>query len=250
MFVSKCLHVVRVCSLACVSILPLAKGSEAMSVTPLTAELSASGQNNKTTLRVHNDSAAPIPVEVLSSKLTVAEDGTLTNVPVKDKFRVFPPQATIPPGASQSFRVQWLGDQNLKASESYTLSVNQLPVELDQKKNGVQVVFNFSVIVNVAPANAVPIISVIKADVAKGSSKGNEPVITLENTGNGHALLGDGSVVLTSGSWTKTFAGEEIRKLFGMGLIQPGTKRRFSLAVPLPPEVSRYDVRVDLKRPR
>lgn len=221
-----------------------------MTVTPLSAELSASGLNSKTTLKVFNDSAAPIPVEVSSSKLTVAEDGTFTNVPVKGKFLVFPPQATIPPGASQSFRVQWMGDQNLKASESYTLSVNQLPVDLGQKKNGVQIVFNFSVIINVAGANAKPVISVLKADIAQTSSKGKEPVITLENSGNGHALLGDGSLILTSGSWSKTFAGDEIRKLFGMGLIQPGTKRRFSLATQLPPEVSRYDVRIDLKRPR
>ena len=221
-----------------------------MSVTPLTAELSASGQNNKTTLRVHNDSASPIPVEVSSSKLTVAEDGTLTNVPVKDKFRIYPPQATIPAGASQSFRVLWLGDPNLKASESYALSVDQLPVELDKKKNGVQVVFNFAVIINVAPVNAKPAISVVKADISKGSSQGNEAVITLQNSGNGHALLGDGSLVLTSGAWTKTVAGEEIRKLFGLGLIQPGTKRRFKLAMPLPPAISRYDVQVELKRPR
>jgi fimbrial chaperone protein len=221
-----------------------------MTVTPLSAELSASGLNSKTTLKVFNDSAAPIPVEVSSSKLTVAEDGTFTNVPVKGKFLVFPPQATIPPGASQSFRVQWMGDQNLKASESYTLSVNQLPVDLGQKKNGVQIVFNFSVIVNVAGVNAKPVISVLKADIAQTSSKGKEPVITLENSGTGHALLGDGSLILTSGSWSKTFAGDEIRKLFGMGLIQPGTKRRFSLATQLPPEVSRYDVRIDLKRPR
>ena len=221
-----------------------------MTVTPLSAELSASGLNSKTTLKVFNDSAAPIPVEVSSSKLTVAEDGTFTNVPVKGKFLVFPPQATIPPGASQSFRVQWMGDQNLKASESYTLSVNQLPVDLGQKKNGVQIVFNFSVIINVAGANAKPVISVLKADIAQTSSKGKEPVITLENSGNGHALLGDGSLILTSGSWSKTFAGDEIRKLFGMGLIQPGTKRRFSLATQLPPEISRYDVRIDLKRPR
>lgn len=221
-----------------------------MTVTPLSAELSASGVNSKTTLKVFNDSAAPIPVDVSSSRLTVAEDGTFTNVPVKGKFMVYPPQATIPPGASQSFRVQWLGDPNLKESESYTLSVDQLPVDLGQKKNGVQLVFSFSVIINVAAASGKPVISVIKADIAQRSSKGNEPVITLENSGNVHALLGDGSLVLTSGSWTKSFAGDEIRKLFGMGLIQPKTKRRFSLATVLPAEVSRYDVRVDLKRPR
>lgn len=249
MFSSK-KYIVATYSLACMSMFLLAERSEAMSVNPLSAELSASGQKNKTTLRVHNDSAAPIPVEVSSFKLTVAEDGTLTNVPVTDKFRVFPPQATIPAGASQSFRVQWLGDPNLKASETYTLSVDQLPVDLGRKKNGVQFVFNFAVVINVAPVNAKPDISVIKADIAKGPSNGSEPVITLANSGNGHALLGDGSLVLTSGGWSKTVAGEEIRKLFGMGLIQPGTRRRFTLAVPLPPGISRYDVKVELKRPR
>lgn len=236
--------------LVCVLMFLLAGRSEAMSVTPLTVELAASGPNNKTTLRVHNDSASPIPVEVSSAKLTVAEDGTLTNVMAKGVFLIFPAQATILPGASQSFRVQWLGDPKLKSSESYTLSVNQLPVNLDQKKNGVQIVFNFGVIVNVAPVNAKASIAVVKTEVAKRSANGNEPIITVANSGNGHALLGDASIVLSSGNWTKTLASEETRQIFGMGLVQPGNKRRFNLRVPLPDGISRYDVRIELKAQR
>lgn len=236
--------------LACIAAFTLAGRADAMSVNPLTVDLASSGPNNKTTLRVHNDGASPIPVEVSTSKLTVAEDGTLTNIPVKGMFLIFPAQATIAPGASQSFRVQWMGNTNITSSESYTLSVNQLPVTLDQKKNGIQMVVNFGVIVNVIPANAKPVIVVVKADIVKRPSKANEPVITVANSGNGHALLGDGSIILSSGSWTKTLAGEEMRQRLGMGLVQPGNKRRFSLGVPVPDGISRYDVKIELKTVR
>ena len=250
MSISRHTYLIIFCLLACLSIVMLTNRSEALSVTPLTVDLSAFGQNNKATLRVENDGAAPIAVEVSPSKLTLAEDGTPTIIPAKGKFLIFPPQAKIAPGASQSFRVQWLGDPNLKASESYLLNVNQLAVELDHKVNGIQLVLNFAVNVNIVPPNAAPIINVIKTDMIKGSSMQNEPVITLENSGNGNALLSAGSVVFTSGAWTKTLTSQEFQALHGIGLIQPGTRRRFKLAVPLPPEVSRYEVRVDLKRPR
>lgn len=222
-----------------------------MSVVPLTLELSASGQNNKATLTADNDTAAPVAVEVVVSKLTIAEDGTSTSVPVKGKFMIFPPQATIPSNASQAFRVQWLGGQDLKASETYTISVNQLPVVLDKNKSGLQFVYNFSVVVNVAPVNAAPVVSVISTDIARREDlKENRPAFTVKNSGNGHAALADSSIVLTSGSWTQTVPSEQIQALMGIGLIQPGAKRRFILPVPLPPEISRYNVRIDFKRPR
>ncbi len=217
-----------------------------MSVVPISGELSASGQNSKMTLRVTNDGAQPIPVEILTSKLTVAEDGTATSVPVKGKFLIFPPQATIAPGASQSFRVQWLGGPKLEATETYILGVNQLPIAMDKKKSGVQVIFNFSIVVNVSPANAKPEISVLKAEISKAPSTPRAPTITVQNTGNGHALLGEASIVLSAGTWSKRLSKEEVRAIFGLGLVQPHAKRRFVMATPLPPEVSKYQVQIEL----
>jgi fimbrial chaperone protein len=226
--------------------LPLS-GAQALSVTPISGELTVSGPNNKMTLRATNDGAQPVPVEVITTKLTLGEDGTQTATPVKGKFLVYPPQATIAPGKSQAFRVQWLGDANLKASETYILNVAQLPVQMDKKKSGIQMVSHFTVVVNVSPLNVKPDISIVKTEIANVSPLSRVAVITVANTGNGHALLGDASSVsLSNGKWTKTLSRDEIMKVFGMGLVQPKSKRRFVMAIPIPPEVSKYDVHIEV----
>jgi fimbrial chaperone protein len=239
----------QVCACALFSILiglPLS-GAQALSVTPISGELSDSGPNNKITLRAMNDGAQPVPVEIITTKLTLAEDGTQTAMPVKGKFLIYPPQATIAPAKSQAFHVQWLGDPNLKASETYILNVAQLPIQMDKKKSGIQMISHFTVVVNVSPSNVKPDISVIKTEIANVPPLSRVPVITIANTGNGHALLGEASSIsLSNGKWTKTLSKEEILKVFGMGLVQPKSKRRFVMAIPIPPEVSKYDVHIEV----
>jgi fimbrial chaperone protein len=250
MLVSKYYQRFKIVPFIFASAIPFVAHAHAMNVAPVSGELSESGQNSKMTLRVMNDGAQPIPVEILAFKLTLAEDGTQTTSPAKDKFLIYPPQITIAAGATQSFRVQWLAAPNLKATETYILGVNQLPIAMDKQKNGVQVIFNFNAVVNVSPANAKPAISVLKADIVNTPKISRAPTITVENTGNGHAMLGDASIVLTDGKWTKALSREEVRALFGLGLVQPRSKRRFVLATPLPPEVSKYQVRIELNTPK
>src|SRR6516225_4813795 len=67
------------------------------------------GSNSRANIQVVNDGAAPMPVEVLLKKLEIAEDGRTTESPASDDFLVFPPQAVVPAGATQSFRIQWVG---------------------------------------------------------------------------------------------------------------------------------------------
>ena len=67
---------------------------------------------------------------------------------------MFPPQAVVPAGGTQTFRIQWVGEPNIQKSQSYMFSVNQLPVKRKSQDSGVQVVFNFGVIVSVAPPGA------------------------------------------------------------------------------------------------
>ena len=72
---------------------------------------------------------------------------------------------------------------------------------------------------------------------------------SVANTGNGHALLGEASSVsLSDGKWTKTLSKEEIQQVFGLGLVQPKSKRRFVMTTPLPPEVSKYDVHIEVAK--
>ncbi len=219
-------------------------GASAMSVTPLSVEMTASGTGNKSTIRVLNDSAAPIPVEIQVALATLNENGDSQSNPASDQFLIFPAQAVIPAGGSQSFRVQWRGDPNLAESKTFVFSVNQLPVNLSASNSGVQIVFNFSVIVNVAPLKGQSAIKLVAANIASDAKGVKRAVITVSNAGNRHALLGDGTIVLSSGAWTKTLTGGELRQMIGFGLVQPGKTRRFNLNVEIPPQLAKIDARV------
>jgi P pilus assembly chaperone PapD len=237
--------------ITCLIATSLAPDAHAMSVTPLAIELSSNGSQNKSTLRVHNDSAAPIPIEIKVSRLSIDEAGEPTNQPENGKFLIFPPQATIAPGSTQSFRVQWAGKPDLQQSESYMFSVNQLPVVMDAGKSGVQIVFNFAVLVNVSPAKSSAVIDLVSTQVVESSKNGRNPLIIVENTGNRHALLGRSNIILRSGDWVKKFSGSQLRDVIGgLGLVQPGKKRRFRLGTDLPPQITRFEAQIELERAR
>jgi fimbrial chaperone protein len=247
MLVRQIFQFVKVSYIASAGFLSLSLTASAMSVVPVSSEISSSGPDNKITLRVINDSATPTPVEIVASQINLSESGEITSIPVKGRFLIYPPQATIAPGTTQSFRVQWLGDANIKSTESYILGINQLPIQMDKSKSGVQMVFNFSSVVNVSPPNAKPAISVVNASIGKTGSIARAHVVTIQNTGNGHAMIGEASVTLSDGKWTKTLSKDERQAIFGLGLVQPKSKRRFVMSTPLPDNVGKYEVRIELK---
>jgi fimbrial chaperone protein len=121
---------------------------------------------------------------------------------------------------------------------------------MDKQKSGVQMVYNFTTIVNVSPADAKPAISVVSAEIGKTASAARAPVITVHNTGNGYAMIGQASVTLSDGKWTKTLNADELLANFGLGLVQPNSKRRFVMVTPLPANVRKYEVRIELKSNR
>ena len=225
--------------------------AHAMIVTPLTLDLTSSGTKNKATLMVTNESDSEIPVEIEISRISVNEKGETKAEPAKGSFTVFPAQQKIPGKGRQSFRVQWAGAADIMATETFMFSVNQLPVALDVKTSGVQLVVNFSVLVNVSPLKAQPVVSLIKTDLVADAKNGKRAVLTVRNRGNRHALLSDGSITLTYGSWTKTYSGTElVAALGGMGLLQPGKERRFTMNAIIPIEFSRIDARIEARTAR
>ena len=145
----------------------LGTAANAMSVSPITLDLSAGGKSSGQ-ITVINDGAIALPVEIIISRMEMDESGKSTTKPAGDELLLFPPQALIAPGATQSFRVQWVGDPQIKQSQSYIFSVNQVPVKMPKGTSGVQVVFNFATIVNVAPAIGKSEINLISASFCEG----------------------------------------------------------------------------------
>ena len=219
--------------------------AKAMSVSPLVLDLSTSGGKTSSQISVVNDSAKPLPVEIVVLRIELDEKGEMATKPAGDDFLVLPQQALVAPGATQSFRLQWVGDPQIKASQSYVFSVNQVPVKMPAGKNGVQVVFNFATIVNVAPSVGKADIDLIKAGIGKDDKGKTRPELTVKNPGNIHAKLTDATIKLSSGSWSQTLTPAQLRQIVGIGLVQPGKTRRFLIPVDMPEGVSQVTASID-----
>ena len=85
------------------------------------------------------------------------------------------------PREPHSARVQWVGEPQIRGSQSYILSINQVPVKMATRQSGVQVVFNFATVVNVAPPGGKSAISVVSAGVGKDENGKPRPTLTVRN---------------------------------------------------------------------
>ena len=218
----------------------------ALNVQPLVLDMVAVGAHARGVIQVVNDSAAPLPVEVAIKKLDIAFDGKTSDSAAGNEFLVFPPQAVVPPGATQSFRIQWVGEPNIQKSQTYMFSVNQLPVKRKAGESGVQVAFSFGVIVSVAPPGAQSAMTLLGAEAAtEGGKRG--AAITVENSSSMYSYFTDAGVVLESGGWRKVLSSAELRQTMGYGVVLPGKKRRFFLPADVPAGAGKITAVLDYK---
>jgi len=215
----------------------------AMSVTPMVVELQSATGNKASQLLVENDGAKDIQVEIRVSKIDVDESGALTAAPAQADFQIFPVQRIIKPHSSQVFRIQWAAGP-LQKSQSYEVQVNQLPVKVPESATGVQVLFHWGVVVNVAPVNGHSSLDVVASGIATGEKKKRLPFVVVSNPGNAHARLQDSSMTLKSAYWSQTLTSADLQRLLGIGLVQPGKRRRFLIPIDVPENVSQLSVEV------
>lgn len=212
---------------------------EAMSVTPIVIDMSSIGREGRSQISVTNTAAGDIPVAITVEEATVSATGGVTTAPVADLFVIYPSQALIKPGATQRFRVQWVGEPELAKSRTFIFSAAQQPVALPDGVSGIQILYNFEVVVSVAPPRQRATMNVGEAAFETVEGK-RRAALTMINPGNVHAYLSGARVQLESKDatgkqiWTKTLLPEELAQVVGIGLVQPGSTRRFILPIDLP----------------
>lgn len=219
--------------------------ASAMTVSPVHVELLSAGSRNRSQISVINNSDVPLPVEAILMEAMLDETGRVSTAKARADFLIMPPQALIPPRATQNFRIQWLGDPLLQASRSYLLYVSQVPVKRARTLGSVQVVMSVGVMINVAPPRGTPSLDVETAAIVTEAGGRPRPVITVRNPTNIHAQLRETTVHLQRGSWSKALSPAQIEQLVGIGLIQPGHRRRFVLPVDVPSGAGPLRVRVE-----
>jgi P pilus assembly chaperone PapD len=218
----------------CTAILIIAAPVTALAyqVTPMIYDMAPAGKNAASVIRITNTQAQPITVEIQAEKRLFDEAGKESREPADEKFVLFPPQAIVQPGATQAVRVQYVGPQTLDKSETYTVTVRQVPVQLpNDGKTGVQFVFNFSTVANIVPPGAKAQISA-STEALPLSPDGKTLRLTVRNTGSRYANLSRSSVELSGGSFRTVIKEDDWRKALGSSWILPGGTRVIDLPKP------------------
>lgn len=212
----------------------------AMTVQPVMIDLNTSGRGMSQTITVENTFATPLPVELRVQELKVTANGVeLTGVDPGDLL-VFPPQAIIEPGQTQSFRVQYVGDPDLAASKHYYITVAQLPVKLPEGQSAIQILYNFQVLVSVTPSGVKPSLAIQSATIGRNAEGKPVPVITVSNTSAAHGYLSNGRLRIIQKDaegkeiFRRALSGPEIQQTIGFGLIGANQNRVVQIPVELP----------------
>jgi P pilus assembly chaperone PapD len=224
-------------ALAAASAVAIAPAS-ATTVQPIVFDLNSVGNGTSHTITVENTNADRLPVEIRVESLAFGEDGVRTEGLSKD-LAVFPAQAVIESGRTQTFRVQWAGGP-IDLSKSYYVTVVQAPVTLPKGESAIQVLYNFQVLVSVMPPRAKPNLTVESASIGRGADGNPAPVVVVHNDSAAHAYLSRGTLSLVERDaqgktvFERTLAPSEIQQTLGYGLVGPGQRRSLVLPISLP----------------
>jgi len=214
--------------------------AQAITVKPLVVDLTTSGRGMSQVVSVENTSATAVPVQLTVQGLAVEAGETHGTGKDPGELVAFPPQALIPPGQTQTFRIQYVGDPALARSKHYFVTVAQIPVKPRDGLSSVQVVFNFRVLASVGPQGTKPALRVGSAAIGKNEAGKPVPIVTVANDSNTYGYLSHGKLRLVekdaSGRevFRQTLTGAEIQQQLGMGLITSRQARRFTLVGVLP----------------
>jgi len=229
----------------------LAATASAMSVSPILIDLKPSGRLASGQIRVVNTTQGTLPVELRAKSATVGPDGRVTSSDEGvDDLLMFPPQALIAPGATQVFRVQWVGDPDIARSRTFMVSVAQQPVALPAGTSGIQLLYDFQVVVNVAPLVGEPDLQVRGAELTTDDRGVRRAAVTISNDSNVHGYLSGANLRLELQDdrggrvWSQSYSPDDMRARVGIGLLQPGATRRFLLPFDLPTEGTRITAEV------
>jgi fimbrial chaperone protein len=235
----------------------------AMTVQPVIVDLKPAGHGMSATVSVQNTFTTPLPIGINIQSLAFDEKGAKPTGNDPGDLLVYPPQALIPPGQTQTFRIQWVGEPELAQSRHYYVTVAQLPVKLPEGQSAIQILYNFQVLVNVGATNGKAQLSITGANVAmaeikpppgqtaKGPpQKQPEPEILVRNDGANYGYLSRATLEITETDATgkqifdKTLSPQEIQQTLGFGLIGPNTQRRVVVPVVLPDAKGTVKVRI------
>lgn len=209
-------------------LLTAASPSYALQVSPLRIDLDSSGRGTTGSVSVVNtkDTAAPIELSIFNRR------GDRPDTPADEDFLIFPPTAVLQPGATQVFRVQWLGDPALPTSQSYYLSASELPVELPKDTSTIQLLFKINLALHVSPPDARPAPKVVAALLEQAEEgKGTILKAQIDNEGNRYTYTNKMKIKIEGAGKETVLLPEDIEERDANAFIPPKTRTPIEISL-------------------
>ena len=208
----------------------LSCNSFAFKLRPMTQELTVEGSNRKAAFYVMNTGDKPIAIIIELKKRSISSDGKEINKDIDDEFIVFPDQMIVKAGEKRAVQVTWLGKEKPIVEQAYRVIAEQLPIDVDLKKNkkqrtNIKILLKYRAAFYLTPENAKPNVKLMtpKSLVENGFAN-----ITLVNEGTKHQLLRGFKLKLSSSGETKILPFSKIKNIYGENLLAK-TKREFKI---------------------
>lgn len=241
-----------------------ASAAYASRVTPMVVDITPTGSGSVARIEVTNTDGRDIPMEIRMYRGVIAEDGQLDLQPADDKFAAFPPQVVIPVDGRQVFRIQFIADAPVTTSEIYYASISQLPVQLEETGNRIQMLTRFNVLVNVVPEGtspqpAIDAIRWVERPVPTPDGEAPDPAakpetgleVRVVNSGTRYFAAGRIGWQVTGADTTgaevvETYDAADMSEKIGMGVVAPASARVFF--IPMERELRDGSVSVSFRR--
>jgi fimbrial chaperone protein len=223
----------------------------AMTVQPVVLDLRMAGRNTGGQIRVENTGTNPLPVEIRLVEAELRLETVKASDRLTDDLIAIPSQAIIPPGATQAFRIQYVGDPEAPTSRHYYAEVSQLPVAVTGGQSTIQVLYNFQAMVNVASAvGSGPQLSVESAEIVRPETGPARIAFTVRNAGQNYGYISNSSITLIQRNAAgaevlrRTLNSSDVQQMIGFGLVGPSTSRKFVAPIDLPSAEGTAEVRM------
>jgi fimbrial chaperone protein len=199
----------------------------ALTVTPMSIELTETGAGSTASFRIENDSDAPIAVIVSVMTRAIEPDGTERNAPAGTDFLVMPSRLVLDPRSARVVKVQWRGSAPLSVERAYRVLVEQVPVSFGESGgSGIRIMFRYLAALYVVPAGAagrLSLASVIPA--VRGGLTGL--LVTVRNDGNKHFITSNPRLLVRGESEEREFSGDALSGLSGLNILARSRREVF-----------------------
>lgn len=166
---------------------------------PIEAVMAPSGGKASHNFQITNIESEPIAIDIRIVSRSTDQTGIERHIPADDQFIVYPAQAIVTPGQTQTVRVQWVGDPAPGKEIPFRLIAEQLPIDLGPTPtDGAQVrlLVRYVASLYVRPGGTSPNPVVNNFRRVDDPAIGDSIRLDISNQGTQHVLLKD--VLLTA----------------------------------------------------